>query len=201
MACWKCNLLICQNISKRGAQVERQIKRGRGNILGFVFFFFFMTTITSLFAGTTEHIYDNLDRLVETVYIDETQMITTTYTYDKAGNRLSIDRVVGPPPVKMIAVSDSVNTAITYSPDMWILFDVIRGNVSELQDTGTAIDLGNVVCLTNDDDTGTIIDSQAPSTPAAGECFFYLLKMNTFSYGTSSDSKERVASSGDCSAL
>ena len=83
-------------------------------------------------------------------------------------------------------------------------YDVIRGDVDDLEAAGGQVDLGTVVCLEDDspdNDTARFEDSLQPS---AGQVFFFLYRgsQGTFdgpgSWGRSSDGSERVAGASDC---
>ncbi len=56
-------------------------------VLTFSTLFFLSTTLAS--ATTTTHTYDELDRLVQTVYDTGSKITTIDYTYDAAGNILN----------------------------------------------------------------------------------------------------------------
>jgi hypothetical protein len=79
-------------------------------------------------------------------------------------------------------------------------YDLIRGAVSALGVSGASVDLGGVDCLapaTSD------VSAEDPDPPAPGEAFFYVFRIrwagNHDGYGRSSDGRERVALTGDCS--
>jgi thermitase len=79
-------------------------------------------------------------------------------------------------------------------------YDLVRGNVGSLSDTGTQVQLGPVVCLAND--TPSLAGAPDPDIPSPGQAFFYLMRTGSpsgsSSYGNSSTLHARVASSGDC---
>jgi N-acetylneuraminic acid mutarotase len=89
---------------------------------------------------------------------------------------------------------DEVPGALSYS--------VVRGDVSNLRETGAAIELGPVTCARIEAATPIAAGYEDRSTPAAGEASFYLVAyddgLGSSGYGTASISKPRVASSGDC---
>lgn len=56
-----------------------------------LFLTLFILVHPEVFAATTTHTYDNLNRLVQTVYQNGAEEATVTYSYDGAGNMLSFD--------------------------------------------------------------------------------------------------------------
>ena len=78
-----------------------------------------------------------------------------------------------------------------------LFFDVARGDVAALRETGASIDLGALTCIEEDSiDTASITSE----TPASGAAFFYVVRPNNLNghYGTGSSGKSRTPSSGDC---
>ena len=65
----------------------------KNKILAVLWYFFalFIVSPPEVFAATTTHIYDGLNRLVQTVYQNGQEEVTVTYSYDGAGNMLSFD--------------------------------------------------------------------------------------------------------------
>lgn len=65
----------------------------KNNILIVLWFFFalFIFLPPEVFAATTTHTYDSLNRLVQTVHQNGEEEVTVTYSYDGAGNMLSFD--------------------------------------------------------------------------------------------------------------
>jgi Tol biopolymer transport system component len=97
-------------------------------------------------------------------------------------------------------------TTITFEPEPGsIRYDVIRGDVAELQDAGGGIiDLGTVLCVENDSGDTTTAHYEDQVTPIVGQAFFYAFRgsmgilAGPGSYGTGSNGSERVAGTGDC---
>jgi hypothetical protein len=82
-----------------------------------------------------------------------------------------------------------------------MFYNVIRGRVSSLADTGPAYGLGPVRCL------GAVLLGTSTSgledgeDPPAGEAFFYLVEYNdgwSHSYGAESAAKPRSPGQGAC---
>ena len=84
-------------------------------------------------------------------------------------------------------------------------YDLIRGDLPSILGEHDHIDLGVVICLLDDyRDRTTEHGPSDPDRPVAGEAFFYLVRtwgarIGVTTYGFSSDSRERIASGGDCS--
>ncbi|MBN2382685.1 right-handed parallel beta-helix repeat-containing protein [bacterium] len=99
-----------------------------------------------------------------------------------------------------ITLSHSVGTVITYDRPKSYVYDIIRGNVADIVEENSYIDLGSVACGADDDATGIVEDLLLPENPAPGECFFYLARQDIWSgsYGLSSTGKERRAAESDC---
>jgi len=97
-------------------------------------------------------------------------------------------------------------TTVTFEPEPGpIRYDVIRGDVADLQDIGGGIiDLGSVVCVENDSGDTTTANYEDPDTPAVGQAYFYAFRgsmgviAGPGSYGQGSNGSERVPSSGGC---
>jgi hypothetical protein len=83
-------------------------------------------------------------------------------------------------------------------------YDLIRGRISAVTPGATQIDLGPVTCLA-DDVPQTLFPSvpSDPDTPQLGVTYFYVVRARGTTvpetYGFSSDSRERIPFSGDCS--
>ena len=96
-------------------------------------------------------------------------------------------------------------TAVSWRPEPGMIrYDVVRGDVADLQDGGGTVDLGAVLCVENDSPDTTTAGAEDAVTPAAGQAFFYLYRgsmgiaAGAGSYGTGSSGLERSASAGDC---
>ena len=85
-------------------------------------------------------------------------------------------------------------------------YDLIRGRISAVTPGPTQIDLGSVTCLADDVPQTNVFNVTGPSdpdSPPLGVAYFYVVRARNAAvpetYGFSSDSRERVPSSGDCS--
>jgi hypothetical protein len=86
-------------------------------------------------------------------------------------------------------------------------YDVVRGDPSAVTPGISEIDLGPVECLAEDVPQASWWYISGPTdaaSPAVGQVFFYLVRARILAlgdetYGHSSDGRERVPSSGDCS--
>ena len=80
-------------------------------------------------------------------------------------------------------------------------YDVIRGELNNVVETGVTINLGTVVCIeTNSTDESTIGWKDA-ELPNPGQVFFYLVEYDngiSSTYGTESAGKPRAPGFGDC---
>jgi len=91
-------------------------------------------------------------------------------------------------------------TRLSYFPYAGYAYDLIRGRLSELAESGSVIDIGSVDCIASDDATGDVLDETPPSSPGPEEAYFYLIREATTPtpHGFSSSGKERVPSVGGC---
>ena len=85
-------------------------------------------------------------------------------------------------------------------------YDLIRGRISGVTPGATQIDLGPVTCLADDVPQTNLFNVTGPSdpdTPPVGATYFYVVRARGTAvpetYGFSSNSLERLPSSGDCS--
>jgi len=86
-------------------------------------------------------------------------------------------------------------------------YDLIRGNLAAVTAGSSQIDLGTVTCLANDvpqPNNWLITGPSDADTPPVGVVYFYLVRARSVSlpaetYGYSSDGRERLPFSGDCS--
>ena len=85
-------------------------------------------------------------------------------------------------------------------------YDAIRGTLSAVTQGASQIDLGPVTCLAEDlpqDRTFSITGPTDAEAPPVGSVYFYLVRSVSTAvpetYGSSSDNRERLPSSGDCS--
>jgi hypothetical protein len=129
---------------------------------------------------------------------------------DGSGNDASEDGHVGVPH-DLAGVIDPLALEVGQSPSgtfiSWDVvsgaesYDVIRGELNNVVVTGSAIDLGTVICIeanSTDEDTLGWEDGELPET---GQAFFYVLQNydgNSSTYGTESAGKPRAAGPGDC---
>ena len=90
-------------------------------------------------------------------------------------------------------------TIVSWSPILGaVSYDVARGDVGELQETGDAVDLGSLWCVTNDATTTEALPDG--DVPAAGSAYFYLFRTDDGEgYGTDAAGKPRLPGLGDCS--
>jgi hypothetical protein len=82
-----------------------------------------------------------------------------------------------------------------------VSYDVVRGDLSALHDTGDEIDLGTVVCIEANSSDGNTQGFEDAEIPAPGEVFFYVVEYDdteTSYYGTGSDGKPRSPAGGHC---
>lgn len=95
-------------------------------------------------------------------------------------------------------------TTITFNPEPGLIrYDVIRGDLANLHNAGSTVDMGAVACIANDSGDTTTAGYPDALTPLPGQVFFYVfrgtmgLAAGPGSYGTGT-AGERVAGSGDC---
>jgi hypothetical protein len=82
-------------------------------------------------------------------------------------------------------------------------FDFLRGDVSNLDQSGGVVDLGPVVCLEDDSPDRFGIGNEDHEDPLPGRAFFYLYRAafgtkEPGSWGRSTDGGEREAGAGSC---
>jgi hypothetical protein len=84
-------------------------------------------------------------------------------------------------------------------------YDVIRGDLAQIQAQGGQIDLGPVTCIEENSPNGTTTEFPDATLPDAGQCLFYLARFNlgysVGSYGQGTGGLERVPdplASGRC---
>jgi hypothetical protein len=80
----------------------------------------------------------------------------------------------------------------------FMTFDLIRGDLGEVDAAAAPVDLGGVLCLDENSFNLTSADNEDFAIPAAGEAFFYLLRPTGGDYGPALDGRARVPASGDC---
>jgi Tol biopolymer transport system component len=96
-------------------------------------------------------------------------------------------------------------TTVTFAPEPGlVLYDVIRGDLANLHNVASTVDLGAVACIENDSGDTTTVGYPDAVTPLPGQGFFYVFRGSMSiatgpgSYGTGKSGFERVAGSGDC---
>jgi Tol biopolymer transport system component len=95
-------------------------------------------------------------------------------------------------------------TTVTFEPEPGLIrYDVIRGDLANLHNAGSTVDLGAVACIENDSGDTTTVGYPDVVTPLPGQGFFYVFRGSMSiatgpgSYGTGT-AGGRVAGSGDC---
>lgn len=94
-----------------------------------------------------------------------------------------------------LTVSGGGGTVLLWGHSTWRRYDLIRGELP-LEMSGSAVNLGQVVCLA-DDLTGSSWGTDT-ETPLPGEAFFYLVRVGSSSYGFSTSGSPEAPASGDC---
>ena len=131
------------------------------------------------------------------------RVYTATYTVsDSSGNSVAAFGTAFVPhdqsgvvdPVSLTVVHSGAAAALSWTPVPGAdFYSVVRGNVKDLSEQATFIDLGGVACLTGQ----TLQTSQTDSeVPPVGEAFFYLVAYHRgqdSTYGSPFASKPRVA--------
>jgi subtilisin family serine protease len=142
------------------------------------------------------------------------RVYTMTYVAtDTAGNATGASSTVAVPhdmgsnsaePL-MLTLADRHNTRLEWIPVEGAQhYDVVRGDVANLQIQGSFIDLGQVVCIDRETTDNTTMGFEDTAVPAPGHVFFYVAQYfdgaRESSYGTESAAKPRSVkiSQGDC---
>ena len=107
-----------------------------------------------------------------------------------------------------ITIGKASPTLVSWIPESGpIRYDVIRGDVANLQDGGGGtVDLGAVVCLEDDSPDADTEGFEDAVDPAVGQAYFFLyrgsvgLDVGPGSFGTAKDGRVRVAGSGNCAS-
>ncbi len=104
-----------------------------------------------------------------------------------------------------IEVGKAAPTVVAWTADArYRRYDVVRGDVAQLQESGGAVDLGTLVCVEDDSPDVDTAGDEDPDVPAPGQAFFYLFRgtqgvaAGPDGYGFGSSGLERVAGGGDC---
>jgi len=80
-------------------------------------------------------------------------------------------------------------------------YDVIRGQLNNVVETGMEINLGTVVCIEANSTDENTLGWEDGSLPEPGQAFFYVAEYFdgiSSTYGTEDASKPRVPGVGDC---
>ena len=137
-------------------------------------------------------------------------LVCYTAIVDESGNVGSASPRVAVPhdqggitePIMLSVEENNVGTVLEWiQVPGAVHYNVVRGNLRNLRETGGFIDLGPVTCIEADSlDTNTL-GHEDGDTPAPGEAFFYLVSFfdgKDSSYGTESVSKPREPGPGGC---
>jgi hypothetical protein len=105
-------------------------------------------------------------------------------------------------PIQLLLSRESAGTLVTWQEAPGALhYDVIRGLVEEITESGAVINLGHVTCIEGNSPDASTAGSEDPMLPEPGEAFFYLVQYDdgvSSSYGTESARKPREPAHGDC---
>ena len=106
-----------------------------------------------------------------------------------------------------LAVEAAAPTVVRWDADArFCRYDLVRGDVAQLQENGGVVDLGTVVCVEDDSPDVDNVGDEDAGQPLPGQTFFYLFRGTQGvadgpgSYGEGSSGLERTASAGDCSS-
>jgi hypothetical protein len=80
-------------------------------------------------------------------------------------------------------------------------YDVIRGDLNNIVETGAVINLGTVLCIEANSTNGNTLGWEDSELPNPGQAFFYLVEYYdgiSSTYGTESADKPRAPGAGDC---
>jgi hypothetical protein len=105
----------------------------------------------------------------------------------------------------MLSLNDRHNTRLEWLPvENAQHYDVVRGDLANVQAQGSNIELGQVVCIDSQTTDNTTMGFEDTAVPAPGHVFFYVAQFfdgaKESSYGTESAGKARVIkpNMGDC---
>lgn len=80
-------------------------------------------------------------------------------------------------------------------------YDIIRGDLANIKEEVSSIDLGPVICIESKSTDTTTEGNQDSEMPKPGQVFFYLVQYNNgvddSSYGTESANKPQVVQEGN----
>jgi hypothetical protein len=129
---------------------------------------------------------------------------------DGSGNAASATRFIAVPhdqnglidPVVIVLGQGVSGTVVSWAvvPDAQS-YDVIRGDLNNVLETGEEINLGTVVCIEANSMDESTLGWEDGELPQLGKTFFYLVEYDSgisSSYGTESAPKPRVPGLGDC---
>ncbi len=132
---------------------------------------------------------------------------TATDAYGNESSASSIVKVEHDESGQTEPVQTRVRNSINGTYLIWdrvegaLYYNILRGNLSDLQETESTIDLGQVMCI---ELRSTDLSTQGwedTDVPEVGEAFFYLVEYDDgsrSSYGTESAPKPRVVTSQGC---
>ena len=145
------------------------------------------------------------------VKVGNGRVYTVTYTAtDQAGNsantgasvEVPLDFVLPREPLLFVARETAVGTILEWNEVPGALYyNVIRGQLSNISETGSIIDLGPVVCIEADSTDESTLGWEDGELPETGEAFFYLVEYYdgiSSTYSTESVGKPRAPGPGDC---
>jgi len=139
------------------------------------------------------------------------RVYTVTYVVsDASGNQTTGSDLVLVPhdqsgrsePVMLSVDRNAAGTIVGWSEVPGALYyNVVRGNLASLVETGSTVDLGSLHCVEAQSQDLATDGNEDLEIPAPGEAFFYLVEYNdgwNSSYGTETAPKPRVPQSGGC---
>jgi len=105
-------------------------------------------------------------------------------------------------PVEIVLEETGIGTRVSWAAVPGAMFyDVIRGDLNNIVDTGLLINLGAVVCIESNSINESTYRQEDTDLPNPGQAFFYLVEFDdgiSSSYGTESAQKPRAPGPGDC---
>ena len=105
-------------------------------------------------------------------------------------------------PVAIVLEESASGTVVSWAvvPDAES-YDVIRGELNNVVETGVVINLGTVVCIEANSTDESTLGWEDRELPEPGRVFFYAVEYYdgiSSTYGTESAGKPRAPSAGDC---
>jgi hypothetical protein len=141
----------------------------------------------------------------------EGRIYTASYAaMDSSGNMTGADAIVFVPhdqsgDAMIINLAPSVEgTLISWGEvENATHYNVIRTQLKDVRDTGTAYDLGNVYCLESHGTDTSTAGSEDFNDPRPGQMFIYMVEFNfadgtNSTYGTETAARPRIPASGAC---